>query len=745
MKKIALLSVLLVSLVLVGCTPETPPIETSEFEVTWIDELGNELNSSMIEEGDIPSYTYDPTDTEEWDYTFDGWSTTQDGNVLLTLPAVTEDVSYYAVVSEVKQQYTVTFETNDGSLIDPVIVDYGTVLTSFEATTKTSYNFLGWTSDVALTESVLLPYTVTEDVTLYANWEAIEYDITWYDELGNEITVSSVLENGTVAYAYNPTDTQEWDYTFEGWSDSLGGTVITTLPNATSDASYYAVVSQEKQQYTISFEENGGTEVTNITVDYGTETTTLDESTKEGFSFISWTTDGALTTNVVLPLTVTEDITLYASWNEVVPFGTYLQTLLTTYSQNPFADLPDSMLAANFVVDEATIIDDYSTSFVNVADINYHAFGEQWDMVLANMYQTSVFSDLLSVVELLSTTSIVAYNNFLDTNPANAEYYQFTEGIYTITIEVDGDYIYYLVEYTGSVPGLGEQVISMELGYDFVNNVKETRIQIGNDNVLKYEVSDDYYKFGISYLGFRDAYFEMNYNEDGSVEGAIFEYLTYQDYSLESAAQFLIDDEYVYVVGNKASGIPGFAGTIVEVYDVTTGELIGYEVQETIEILSVDVTFNTMWFKLEDQTGITNIKVLDVVNELNMDSIYVNDSVDLFESMLVGGLFNTKQASRRYDIEMRTMYVYVDDSGTLIKVQIEVPMLFVQEENMDTLEDDLAASNDCITTFTLDIAPADITLIQDAYVEYVPIFITNKENIDYTDIRVYLDLPVPTE
>lgn len=65
---------------------------------------------------------------------------------------------------------TVTFNTNGGSDITAITEDYDTALTMPINPTKTGYTFAGWYTDEDLTQTVTLPYTITDDVTLYANW-----------------------------------------------------------------------------------------------------------------------------------------------------------------------------------------------------------------------------------------------------------------------------------------------------------------------------------------------------------------------------------------------------------------------------------------------------------------------------------------------------------------------------------------------------------------------------------------------
>jgi hypothetical protein len=56
--------------------------QTVTYAVDWFDENGNKLSSTTVNEGDTPEYTYNVTDTAEWDYTFEGWSATENGEIL---------------------------------------------------------------------------------------------------------------------------------------------------------------------------------------------------------------------------------------------------------------------------------------------------------------------------------------------------------------------------------------------------------------------------------------------------------------------------------------------------------------------------------------------------------------------------------------------------------------------------------------------------------------------------------------
>lgn len=127
--------------------------------------------------------TRDPTDTKS--YIFAGWSATDGGEVLETLPEVVGEATYYAIFTETERQYTVTFMNGDEQLAQEHVVYGSTPAYSGEAPTKAAdaqytYTFAGW-SDTEDGEVIdLSSRTVKSDVTYYAV----------YTETLNEYTVT---------------------------------------------------------------------------------------------------------------------------------------------------------------------------------------------------------------------------------------------------------------------------------------------------------------------------------------------------------------------------------------------------------------------------------------------------------------------------------------------------------------------------------------------------------------------------
>lgn len=84
--------------------------------------------------------------------------------------------------------YTVTFETNGGSAVQPVTVDEGDAVDSALETTLDGYEFDGWYTSADLSDDALVtfPYTPAGNITLYAKWSKILTATDLYNEVFGE-------------------------------------------------------------------------------------------------------------------------------------------------------------------------------------------------------------------------------------------------------------------------------------------------------------------------------------------------------------------------------------------------------------------------------------------------------------------------------------------------------------------------------------------------------------------------------
>ncbi len=511
-------------------------------------------------------------------------------------------------------------------------------------------------------------------------------------------------------------------FTLVGCGDK-GGSNTPTTSSASSQSSSVISSSSKLQEYTINFETKGGTAISPITKTEGSLINKPVDPVLDGCNFVAWCTDEDLTNAVSWPLTLNGNMTLYAKYNTKIDIKGLLAELLQGYKVSPLSYIPETMQAnyANNLIDKSKVVTDYTTNFVNVNTLYMGGFGEQWNMVLDNLEQSELFYSALNVIEGISTTTVASFNNYIDKNPASTANYSTKAGDYNVTIDFDGQTISYVVDY--SISAVAAQ-ISMSM--DITSKDKEVRIQLSDANALKYVITENTYEFAIRYLGVRRAFFSISRESDGSVEGHINEYVTAAGVEVNSSADFYIGENYVSCVGNKAGGLVGFDGYINELYNVKTGKMLGYEVRETL----LSIQYNTLWFNFSDVSGITNLKT-DAEEE-----IYVNNSATKFIPKEVGGiiLVNPKAKSRRYDIEFRTQYFYSYDATTqkYEKIAVSVPMLFVQEEYLETITEDVKETNSSVN-LSVNTSSTIVNKIKTDYATLIDVFINNQANYKTVD------------
>lgn len=179
------------------------------------------------------------------------------------------------------------------------VLPSGTLATRPDAPAATpGYTFGGWNK----ADGTAWDYAsdkVTDNITLYAKWAANTYTIT-FDTAGGSEIAPITQDCGTVITA--PEAPTREGYTFIGWDKEIP----TTMP-----AENMTVTAQwEINQYTITFDTNGGSEIAPITQDYGTNITAPADPTREGYTFIGW--------DMEIPTTMpAENITLKAKWKDI--------------------------------------------------------------------------------------------------------------------------------------------------------------------------------------------------------------------------------------------------------------------------------------------------------------------------------------------------------------------------------------------------------------------------------------------
>ena len=296
--------------------------------ITFESNGGSAVNSITANIGSAVNAPSAPT---KEGYTFGGWYSDiglTTAYAFTTMPA--QNITLYAKWT--LNNYTITFETNGGSLVTAIEQGFGTTVTSPTPPTKEGYTFDGWYSDIGLTTAYTFTTMPAQNITLYAKWTLNNYTITFEVNGGSLVTDITQGYNSSVTA---PTPPTKEGYTFGGWYSDIGlntAYAFTTMP--AQNITLYA--KWTLNNYTISFEENGGSLVTAIEQGFGTTITAPTPPTKEGYTFDGWYTDTGLLTAYTFTTMPSQHMTLYAKWtlnNYTITFETNGGSLVTDITQ----------------------------------------------------------------------------------------------------------------------------------------------------------------------------------------------------------------------------------------------------------------------------------------------------------------------------------------------------------------------------------------------------------------------------
>jgi len=257
------------------------PADVTELTVQWTAPtyaVTLNTNGGTINSGNVTGYTYGvgatlpaADDMTYTGHTFKGWYDNENltGSPVTAIGGAETGNKEYWAKWEINQ-YTITFDTNGGSEIAPITQDYGTEITAPDNPTRKGYTFKGWDKEIPET----MP---AENITVKAQWEINQYTIAFDTNGGSEIAPITQDYGTEITAPDNPT---RKGYTFKGWDKEIPKTM--PAENMTVKAQW------EINQYTIAFDTNGGSEIAPITQDYGTEITAPDNPTRKGYTFKGW-------------------------------------------------------------------------------------------------------------------------------------------------------------------------------------------------------------------------------------------------------------------------------------------------------------------------------------------------------------------------------------------------------------------------------------------------------------------------
>lgn len=282
-------------------------------------------------------------------YTFLGWSRTATGTTVSTPFIADADLTLYARWAG--STFSVAFNSNGGS-ISPATASFttgNTGITLPSAGTQTGYDFAGW-SETLNGSAISGTYSATANVTLFARWTAISYNVTYNrgSIAGTALTTlpatfpSDTTSTVSTVFNLDNTITSEIDvsgtrYVFTGWKESGTNSVYKGSDPYRMSAAPVTFTAQWVAIYTVSYILNGGSVLApavlppDVTrVDTYVENLTNVVPVRAGFIFAGWKDQAD---NLVSAHPVPANTTfivgatrylLYAQWTPEIYTITYL-------------------------------------------------------------------------------------------------------------------------------------------------------------------------------------------------------------------------------------------------------------------------------------------------------------------------------------------------------------------------------------------------------------------------------------
>ena len=305
-----------------------------------------------------------PTPTREG-YTFNGWYTAASGGTRITSSNtvnLTANQTLYAQWTVIT--YTIGYNGNGGTGA-PVgtTANYGSTITlSSTKPTRTGYKFLGWSTSSTATSATYTSgqsVTIKSDLNLYAIWQAYKLTITynansgvqggnqesWTLPYSTTYSYGGIVNDSLGLINIGTFDLRKTGYSAKPgaqWNTAANGSGISFDHDydygqaeayatragfnlATSDVSLPVYANWIPNTYTITLNANGGSiSTTSVSVTYDS-TFTLPTPTKANSTFNGWYYNGSLF-DASKPYTITNNITLTASWNAFQPVTIYFDT-----------------------------------------------------------------------------------------------------------------------------------------------------------------------------------------------------------------------------------------------------------------------------------------------------------------------------------------------------------------------------------------------------------------------------------
>ena len=250
---------------------------------------GEEYKTTTYKFGD--KIKYPEIDVEG--HTFSGWQCDGYEELPVTMPA--DDIK---VEGNLKiNTYTIEYYV-EGELYARETYAFGDSIVIIDEPYKEGKTFSGWICSTMYHFPSTMP---SFDLRVDGSFDQVIYQVNYYID---DVLVKT--ENVFKGHGITPFAPTKEGYTFSGWFVKTSeGTAL--MPNVMPNNNVDAYGDFSINNYTITFDTDGGTEIPSINEYYGTRIAKPENPTKEGYTFAGW--------DVEIPETMpAENINIIAKW-----------------------------------------------------------------------------------------------------------------------------------------------------------------------------------------------------------------------------------------------------------------------------------------------------------------------------------------------------------------------------------------------------------------------------------------------
>lgn len=437
-------------------------------------------------------------------------------------------------------------------------------------------------------------------------------------------------------------------------------------------------------------------------------------------------------------------LTLTATLRILPDLSHLAETVMDSFGSVPdvWEFLPESFRLDAEYAETAKKPLNFSDDFVDVTQLPERTIGKQLDVVYGTVIQMQDLMGYVNTFYGAAETIAGLYQAYINSHTDAYDVFSGSTKVGEVTISFRislSDTEYELLANVGTV--------ALELNAYPEEERYTGRVEITENNALRFEVGADFLKIGLNIAGMARTMLEFVRNQAGAVMGYLYESLDAEVTQFGTTALLQWDgtqDGTVAIAGENGDFMLGAEGRVVEMYSAATGKYIAGKVYEvrSLPVLG-DIEFDTYWFPIESVDGISSVKAIAKEGwdgalsgaTSNPDNIYVNGSGVVFETKDVG----FPNLSRRYDIEMKTVYYYVYDAEQekFEKIKCEIPMMFVQEDHFDTFSKDVADANEELS-LTITVSSADISALDGYYKTLLPAYNEIAALVSPEDVIIFI-------